>query len=175
MSLQSFFFGLIFLDYRDASAETCYVLFHNNNFLIYILNFSPLSGTEYRITGNVVKSGWGGGSGILPRASLFVLLGQLYVYHEIHENDRKKEKCKVRVATKTHDQDDTSHAIFNTISGTCWNVSEFIDFYLKKKIATGRHVSRLWSVIFLSLSKFHYQNDENRVLRIFEIFLCMDS
>ncbi len=38
---------------------------------------------------------------------------------------------KVRVATMTHDHDDTPRAIFNTISGTCWKVSEFIDFDLK--------------------------------------------
>ncbi len=34
----------------------------------------------------------------------------------------------------THDHDDTPHAIFNTISGTCWKVSEFIDFDLKNRI-----------------------------------------
>ncbi len=33
----------------------------------------------------------------------------------------------------THDHDDTPHAIFNTISGTCWKVSEFIDFNLKNR------------------------------------------
>ncbi len=33
----------------------------------------------------------------------------------------------------THDHYDTPHAIFNTISGTCWEVSEFIDFDLKNR------------------------------------------
>ncbi len=40
---------------------------------------------------------------------------------------------KVRVATMTHDHDDTPHATFNIISGTCWKVSEFIDFDLKNR------------------------------------------
>ncbi len=31
----------------------------------------------------------------------------------------------------THDHDDTPHATFNTIRGTCWKMSEFIDFDLK--------------------------------------------
>ncbi len=33
----------------------------------------------------------------------------------------------------THDHDDTPHAIFNTISGTCWKVSKFIDLNLKNR------------------------------------------
>ncbi len=41
--------------------------------------------------------------------------------------------CKVRVATMTHDHDDTPHTIFNAISDTCWKVSEFIDFDLKNR------------------------------------------
>ncbi len=44
-----------------------------------------------------------------------------------------------------------------SITGTCWKVSEFIDFDVIE-IVIRRHVSRLQSVIFLSLSKFHYQN-----------------
>ncbi len=40
---------------------------------------------------------------------------------------------KVRVATMIHDRDDTPHAIFNTITGTCWKVSVFIDFDLKNR------------------------------------------
>ncbi len=39
---------------------------------------------------------------------------------------------KVRVATMTHDHYDTPHAIL-TLSGTCWKVSEFIDFDLKNR------------------------------------------
>ncbi len=44
----------------------------------------------------------------------------------------------------TYDHDDTLHAIFNTINGTSWIVSKFIDFDLKNgssKLAG--HVSRL--------------------------------
>ncbi len=33
----------------------------------------------------------------------------------------------------THDHDDTPHATFNIVSGTCWNKSEFIDFDLKNR------------------------------------------
>ncbi len=33
----------------------------------------------------------------------------------------------------THDHDDTPDAIFNSISGTCWKVNEFIDFDLKNR------------------------------------------
>ncbi len=33
----------------------------------------------------------------------------------------------------TCDHDDSPHAIFNTVSGTRWNVSEFIDFDLKNR------------------------------------------
>ncbi len=33
----------------------------------------------------------------------------------------------------THDHYGTPHAIFNTISDTCWKVSEFIDFDLKSR------------------------------------------
>ncbi len=33
----------------------------------------------------------------------------------------------------THDHDDTPYAIFNTVSGTCWKVSEVIDFDLKNR------------------------------------------
>ncbi len=33
----------------------------------------------------------------------------------------------------THVHDDTPHAIFHTISGTSWKVSEFIDFNLKNR------------------------------------------
>ncbi len=40
---------------------------------------------------------------------------------------------KVRVATMTHDHDNTSHTIFNIISGTYWKVSKFIDFDLKNR------------------------------------------
>ncbi len=37
------------------------------------------------------------------------------------------------VATMTHDHDDIPHATFNIINGTCWKVSEFIDFDLKNR------------------------------------------
>ncbi len=33
----------------------------------------------------------------------------------------------------THDHDDTPHAIFNAISGTCWKKKEIIDFDLKNQ------------------------------------------
>ncbi len=33
----------------------------------------------------------------------------------------------------THDHDETSQAIFNTTSGTCWKVSEVTDFKLKNQ------------------------------------------
>ncbi len=33
----------------------------------------------------------------------------------------------------TEDHDDTPDAIFNSISGTCWKVGEFIDFDLKNR------------------------------------------
>ncbi len=36
----------------------------------------------------------------------------------------------------THEHDETPHDIFNTISGTCWKVSEFIDFDLKNRNST---------------------------------------
>ncbi len=57
----------------------------------------------------------------------------------------------------THDHDYTHHAIFNNISGTCWKVSEFIDFDLKKR---NSDLAACFSALicdFLSLSKFHYQ------------------
>ncbi len=43
------------------------------------------------------------------------------------------KECKVRVATMTLDHDDTPHSIFNAMSGTCWKVSEVLDFGLKKR------------------------------------------
>ncbi len=39
--------------------------------------------------------------------------------------------CKVRVATMTHNHEHPCY--FNTISGTYWKVSEFIDFDLKNR------------------------------------------
>ncbi len=43
----------------------------------------------------------------------------------------------------THDHDDTQQAMFNTIGGTCWKVSEFIDFDLNNRNNNLPHVSRL--------------------------------
>ncbi len=52
-------------------------------------------------------------------------------------------KYKVRVATTmTHIHDDLPHAIFNTISGTCWKVSEFLDFNLKNRNNDRHHDTR---------------------------------
>ncbi len=40
---------------------------------------------------------------------------------------------KVRVATMTHNHDDTAYAIFNAFVGTRWKVSEVIDFDLRNR------------------------------------------
>ncbi len=66
----------------------------------------------------------------------------------------------------THDHDNTPHAIFNTISGTCWKVSEFIDFDSDLPVCFSALICDFFSV---------YKNDENQVLRIFENLLFMDS
>ncbi len=57
----------------------------------------------------------------------------------------------------THNQDDTSHAFFKTISGTCWKVSEFIDFDLKNENSDLPACFSASIMIFLNLSKFHGQ------------------
>ncbi len=58
---------------------------------------------------------------------------------------------KVRVATITHDHDDTPHTIFNTISGTCWKVNEFIDFNLKNRTS---NLSACFSALICDFSQF---------------------
>ncbi len=68
----------------------------------------------------------------------------------------------------THDHNDTLHAIFNAISG------EGLDFDLMNR---NRGLPACFSVIFLGLSKFHYQKwrKPNWVLWIFVNLLFMDS
>ncbi len=50
----------------------------------------------------------------------------------------------------THDHDGTLHAIFNAISGTCWKVSEVIDFDLKIR---NRGLPACFSLVVLKYRK----------------------
>ncbi len=76
----------------------------------------------------------------------------------------------------THDHDDTSHAIFNTISGTCWKMSEVIDFDLKNRNST---LPAYFSALICDFSQFNKiplsKTMKIRVLRIFANLLFMDS
>ncbi len=51
----------------------------------------------------------------------------------------------------THDHDDTPHTIFNTTNGTCWKVSEFIDFNLKNR---NSNLPACFSAVFFDFSQF---------------------
>ncbi len=51
----------------------------------------------------------------------------------------------------TRDHDDTPHAIFNTISGTCWKVSEFINFDLKNR---NSNLPACFSALICDFSQF---------------------
>ncbi len=51
----------------------------------------------------------------------------------------------------TQDHDDTQHAIFNAISGTCWKVSEVIEFSLKNR---NRDLSACFSALICDFSQF---------------------
>ncbi len=62
------------------------------------------------------------------------------------------------VATMTHNHDDTPYAIFNTICGICWKVSEFIDFDLKNRNSDLLACFSALIYDFSQLSKFYYQN-----------------
>ncbi len=76
-------------------------------------------------------------------------------------NCARECQSKVRVATMTHDHDDTSHAIFNTISGICWKVNEFIDFDLKNR---NSDLPACFSALICDFSQFiniHYQKQWN--------------
>ncbi len=61
----------------------------------------------------------------------------------------------------TLDHDNTPHAIFNTISDTCWKRSEVIDFDLKNRNSDLPAYFSVKSVIFPSLSKFYYRKLRN--------------
>ncbi len=52
----------------------------------------------------------------------------------------------------THDPDDIPHAIFNTASGTCWKVSEVIDFDLKNR---NSNLPPCFSALICDLSQFN--------------------
>ncbi len=84
--------------------------------------------------------------------------------------------CRVRVATMTHDHNDTPHAIFNTTSGTCWKVSEVIDFDLKNR---NSNLLACFSALICDFSQFNKiplaKTMKTRVLQIFEKLLFMDS
>ncbi len=71
----------------------------------------------------------------------------------------------------TYDHDDTPQAIFNIINGTCWKVSEFIDFDLENR---NSDVPVCFSALICDFSQ-SIKNDKNQVLRIFENVLFMDS
>ncbi len=76
----------------------------------------------------------------------------------------------------THDHDDTSHAIFNAISGTCWKVSEVIDFNLKN---WNGDVPSCFSAFICDFSQFIKiplsKTMKTRVLQILANLLFMDS
>ncbi len=51
----------------------------------------------------------------------------------------------------THNHDDTPYSVFNTFSGTCWRVSEFIDFDLKNR---NSDLSACFSALICDFSQF---------------------
>ncbi len=75
---------------------------------------------------------------IFHQTPLFVLILLAYKY-------------KVKVANMTCSHDDTSHATFNSISGTCWKVSEVIDFDLKNR---NSNLPACFSVLICDFSQF---------------------
>ncbi len=76
----------------------------------------------------------------------------------------------------THNHDDTPHAILNAISGTCWKVSEFIDFDLKNR---NNDLPACFSTLICDFSQFIKiplsKTVKTGFLRIFENLLFMDS
>ncbi len=75
----------------------------------------------------------------------------------------------------TYDHDDTSPCYFNTISGTCWKVSEFIDFDLKNRSS---NLPACFSALICDFSQFikiPLSKTMKRVLRIFQNLLFMNE
>ncbi len=83
---------------------------------------------------------------------------------------------RVRVATMTHDHDNTPHASLNITSGTCWKVSEVIDFNLRNG---NRNLSACFSALIYDFSQFNKiplsKMTKTRVLQIFANLSFMES